>query len=203
MNPHFHVKRRQSRAAILRRRQEDADTYFTDAGVYPRGETATPTYVAVATNLRRPIVAASVTMAFSGVVAYGMLVVLLAAFSCCTAGPGRLVGGWKKHSVNEKPVFEELAHYAISQQVGGREYFDTVLELVDVDTQCGADETLEHLLCSCPALDQHRNTMVAQLRRMGLPSAASTDLLHPARNPSQVFKVVLGYLADTMLADRL
>ncbi|XP_037576226.1 salivary cystatin-L [Dermacentor silvarum] len=74
-------------------------------------------------------------MAFSGVVAYGMLVVLLAAFSCCTAGPGRLVGGWKKHSVNEKPVFEELAHYAISQQVGGREYFDTVLELVDVDTQ--------------------------------------------------------------------
>ncbi|KAH7936990.1 hypothetical protein HPB49_006993 [Dermacentor silvarum] len=70
-------------------------------------------------------------------------------------------------------------------------------------SQCGADETLEHLLCSCPALDQHRNTMVAQLRRMGLPSAASTDLLHPARNPSQVFKVVLGYLADTMLADRL
>ncbi|KAL1474440.1 hypothetical protein MTO96_020850 [Rhipicephalus appendiculatus] len=28
-----------------------------------------------------------------------------------------------------------LAHYAISQQVGGREFFDTVLELVEVETQ--------------------------------------------------------------------
>ncbi|XP_072145299.1 cystatin-2-like [Dermacentor andersoni] len=74
-------------------------------------------------------------MAFSGVAAYAIPAVLLAAFACCTAGPAGLVGGWKKHSITEKPVFEELAHYAISQQVGDREYFDTVLELVDVDTQ--------------------------------------------------------------------
>ncbi|KAH7949047.1 hypothetical protein HPB49_004484 [Dermacentor silvarum] len=78
-----------------------------------------------------------------------------------------------------------------------------VQRLLEAHVQCFVCETLEHLLCSCPALDQHRNTMVAQLRRMGLPSGTSTDLLHPARNPSQVFKVVLGYLADTMLADRL
>ncbi|KAH7942013.1 hypothetical protein HPB49_019727 [Dermacentor silvarum] len=32
---------------------------------------------------------------------------------------------------------------------------------------------------------------------------ASTNLAGATRNPSQVFKVVLGYLADTMLADRL
>ncbi|KAH7942532.1 hypothetical protein HPB49_025000 [Dermacentor silvarum] len=70
-------------------------------------------------------------------------------------------------------------------------------------TQCGADETLEHLLCFCPALDIHRATMVAQLRRMGLPSASSTDLLFPAGYSSRVFKVVLCYLADSMLADRL
>ncbi|KAH7960995.1 hypothetical protein HPB49_025614 [Dermacentor silvarum] len=36
MNPHFHVKRREARAAILRKRQEDADTHFTDAGSYNR-----------------------------------------------------------------------------------------------------------------------------------------------------------------------
>ncbi|KAH7978121.1 hypothetical protein HPB49_004501 [Dermacentor silvarum] len=36
MNPHFHVKRRQARAAILRKRQDDADTYFTDARLCPR-----------------------------------------------------------------------------------------------------------------------------------------------------------------------
>ncbi|KAH7974857.1 hypothetical protein HPB49_020443 [Dermacentor silvarum] len=35
MNPHFHMKWLQVRAAILRKRQEDADTYFTDAGLLP------------------------------------------------------------------------------------------------------------------------------------------------------------------------
>lgn len=45
--------------------------------------------------------------------------------------------------------------------------------------------------------------MVAQLRRMGLPSASSTDLLFPTRSSSRVFKVVLCYLANSKLADRL
>ncbi|KAH7953199.1 hypothetical protein HPB49_005863 [Dermacentor silvarum] len=44
---------------------------------------------------------------------------------------------------------------------------------------------------------------VSSAKTKDSPGASSTDLLHPARNPSQVFKVVLGYLADTMLADRL
>ncbi|KAH7937482.1 hypothetical protein HPB49_012661 [Dermacentor silvarum] len=76
-------------------------------------------------------------------------------------------------------------------------------EMIRLREECGEDETLEHLLCFCPALNQHRATMVAQLRRMGLPSASSTDLLFPARSSSRVFKVVLCYLADSMLADRL
>ncbi|KAH7934069.1 hypothetical protein HPB49_021062 [Dermacentor silvarum] len=70
-------------------------------------------------------------------------------------------------------------------------------------TQCGADETLEHLLCFCPALNQNRATMVAQLHRMGLPSTSSTGLFFPACSSSRVFKVLLCCLADSMLADRL
>ncbi|KAH7959026.1 hypothetical protein HPB49_007360 [Dermacentor silvarum] len=68
---------------------------------------------------------------------------------------------------------------------------------------CGADETLEHLLCFCPVLNKHRATMVTELRRMGLPSASCTDLLFPAHSSSRVFKVVLCYLDDSMLAGRL
>nr|AGW80658.1 cystatin 2b [Rhipicephalus microplus] len=55
----------------------------------------------------------------------------------CLIGAARsvLVGGWHRQSVGDNAMFEELAHFAISRQVGDREYFDTVLELVDVETQ--------------------------------------------------------------------
>ncbi|KAL1474441.1 hypothetical protein MTO96_020851 [Rhipicephalus appendiculatus] len=51
------------------------------------------------------------------------------------AAQSALVGGWHRHSVGDNALFEELAHFAVSRQVGDREYFDTVLELVDVETQ--------------------------------------------------------------------
>ncbi|KAL1471775.1 hypothetical protein MTO96_039740 [Rhipicephalus appendiculatus] len=74
-------------------------------------------------------------MSSFGVTACGIAVVLVAAFACTAAGPVGLVGGWEKHNVGDDAIFEELAHFAVSQQVDGREFFDTVLELVDVETQ--------------------------------------------------------------------
>ncbi|KAH7972207.1 hypothetical protein HPB52_009148 [Rhipicephalus sanguineus] len=60
--------------------------------------------------------------------------VLIAICQFGAAQPG-LPGGWHRHSVGDNTLFEELAHFAISRQVGDREYFDTVLELVDVESQ--------------------------------------------------------------------
>lgn len=60
--------------------------------------------------------------------------VLIAICQFGAAQPG-LPGGWHRHSVGDNALFEELAHFAISRQVGDREYFDTVLELVDVESQ--------------------------------------------------------------------
>ncbi|XP_075556928.1 mialostatin-like [Dermacentor variabilis] len=62
------------------------------------------------------------------------IVALFAVFQCCAADPV-LVGGWTRQSVGDNALFEELAHFAVSRQVGDREFFDTVLELVDVQTQ--------------------------------------------------------------------
>ncbi|KAH6926461.1 hypothetical protein HPB50_018721 [Hyalomma asiaticum] len=60
---------------------------------------------------------------------------LLVTCLLSVAEPTRLVGGWSRRNVGEDALFEELAHFAISKQVGDREYFDTVLEVVDVETQ--------------------------------------------------------------------
>ncbi|XP_065289896.1 cystatin-2-like [Dermacentor albipictus] len=62
------------------------------------------------------------------------IVALFVVFQCCAADPV-LVGGWTRQSVGGNALFEELAHFAVSRQVGDREFFDTVLELVDVQTQ--------------------------------------------------------------------
>nr|XP_050037667.1 salivary cystatin-L-like [Dermacentor andersoni] len=62
------------------------------------------------------------------------IVALFVVFQCCAADPV-LVGGWTRQNVGDNALFEELAHFAVSRQVGDREFFDTVLELVDVQTQ--------------------------------------------------------------------
>nr|XP_050037681.2 salivary cystatin-L2-like [Dermacentor andersoni] len=76
---------------------------------------------------------AAMVPAFTGL--FGMAVVLFAAFLCCASETPTIKGGWSRKSVGEDAIFEEVAHYAISQQVSGREFFDTVLELLEVETQ--------------------------------------------------------------------
>ncbi|CAN7938768.1 unnamed protein product [Ixodes hexagonus] len=45
-----------------------------------------------------------------------------------------LVGGWKTQDPTD-PRFVNLAHYAVSTQVEGRQYYDTVLQLLEAETQ--------------------------------------------------------------------
>ncbi|KAH6919497.1 hypothetical protein HPB50_029515 [Hyalomma asiaticum] len=59
MHPTFHIKRRRAMAPAMRKRQNDPDTYFTDAGLYPRTTTPTSAFVAVATNRSRTLAATS------------------------------------------------------------------------------------------------------------------------------------------------
>ena len=60
MHPTYHAKRRRARATALLRRQDDPDTYFADASLYPRTATPSPAFAAVATNRERTVAAASV-----------------------------------------------------------------------------------------------------------------------------------------------
>ncbi|XP_037570480.1 uncharacterized protein LOC119452331 [Dermacentor silvarum] len=96
------------------------------------------------------------------IAAGGIGVLFIVILQCFIADPVR-PGDWRRHSVDENPLFEELAHFAISRQVRDREYFDTVLELVDVESQgdatiyrikfkttestCGITETYSKRLC--------------------------------------------------------
>lgn len=46
--------------------------------------------------------------------------------------------------------------------------------------RCGDPETLEHLLCACPALAQDRSKVITAYRQQGLPAATISDLLFPS-----------------------
>ncbi|KAH7955653.1 hypothetical protein HPB52_002796 [Rhipicephalus sanguineus] len=46
-------------------------------------------------------------------------------------------------------------------------------------SRCGDMETLDQLLCSCPALAQERAVVTATYRRYGLPSSTTSQLVHP------------------------
>uniref|UniRef100_A0A4D5RM30 Putative cystatin iscys1 n=1 Tax=Ixodes scapularis TaxID=6945 RepID=A0A4D5RM30_IXOSC len=63
-----------------------------------------------------------------------LVCVVLAAAGSASRSKRALVGGWKTQDPTN-PKFENLAHYAVSTQVEGREYYDTVLELLEVQTQ--------------------------------------------------------------------
>lgn len=70
----------------------------------------------------------SATSCTLGVVAFGLLL-------CCFAEHHRLVGGWHKKDNTSDEHYHDLAHFAVSKQVEGREFFDTVLEITAVETQ--------------------------------------------------------------------
>ncbi|KAG0441307.1 hypothetical protein HPB47_015991 [Ixodes persulcatus] len=61
--------------------------------------------------------------------------VLLSLAVCGTLAGRSLPGGWRTRDPHSNPKFAELAHYAVSSQAGDSEFYDTVLELLAVQTQ--------------------------------------------------------------------
>ncbi|CAN7938767.1 unnamed protein product, partial [Ixodes hexagonus] len=60
---------------------------------------------------------------------------LLSLAIWCALATGSLPGGWTTKEPNSEAIFTDLAHYAVSSQVAGKEFYDTVLELLGVETQ--------------------------------------------------------------------
>ncbi|XP_065289864.2 cystatin-2-like [Dermacentor albipictus] len=71
---------------------------------------------------------------------FGLLVARSAIIACSEWQSYKMpeiprLGGWQKHNVSDDAIYEELAHFAVSKQVENRQFYDTVLELVDVEIQ--------------------------------------------------------------------
>ncbi|XP_037512374.1 uncharacterized protein LOC119389243 [Rhipicephalus sanguineus] len=66
-------------------------------------------------------------------------------------------------------------------------------------SRCGDIETLDHLLCSCPALAQERAAVTAAYRRYGLPSSTTNQLLHPVRPHVPAFHTLLEFVKSNGL----
>ncbi|XP_077535910.1 mialostatin-like [Haemaphysalis longicornis] len=62
-----------------------------------------------------------------GVMVFGLL---LGCFAEHT-----VVGGWDRQNDTSNPRYHEFAHFAVAKQVQGMEFFDTVLEVTEVQTQ--------------------------------------------------------------------
>uniref|UniRef100_A0A224Z5T3 Tick transposon n=1 Tax=Rhipicephalus zambeziensis TaxID=60191 RepID=A0A224Z5T3_9ACAR len=65
--------------------------------------------------------------------------------------------------------------------------------------RCGAEETLEHIICSCPALAGARCEMVRRYRLLGLPAATVEDFLFPARSRIAALRAFLKFAAPADL----
>nr|QGW58124.1 cystatin [Haemaphysalis flava] len=74
-------------------------------------------------------------MALSGATAFTLVLVLTGFLLCCFAEHKNLKGGWRRQNQTSDEHYHSLAHFAVAKQVDGREFFDTVLEITDVETQ--------------------------------------------------------------------
>ncbi|KAL1469677.1 hypothetical protein MTO96_040929 [Rhipicephalus appendiculatus] len=64
-----------------------------------------------------------------------LLAVWAGVFLGSCHGSPRVTADWVQHKPDESPVYMELAHYAVSTQVGNRTVYDTVVKLVHISTQ--------------------------------------------------------------------
>ncbi|KAH6929272.1 hypothetical protein HPB50_025931 [Hyalomma asiaticum] len=69
-------------------------------------------------------------------------------------------------------------------------------------SRCGADETLEHIICSCPAFDAERRLLVRRYRLLGLPASSADHFLFPARQTLPALRAFLAF-ADAADLSRL
>uniref|UniRef100_A0A6M2E659 Putative tick cistatins 1 n=1 Tax=Amblyomma tuberculatum TaxID=48802 RepID=A0A6M2E659_9ACAR len=62
---------------------------------------------------------------------------------CFVLLPGAVIGaslqgGYYRRRVDADPIYSQMAHYAIAQHTAHHEYFDTLLDLFQVDVQSAA-----------------------------------------------------------------
>lgn len=74
-------------------------------------------------------------MLSSAIALTAIMAAVFVAVPCSAEDHIPTFGGFQRKNVGDNPIYEELAHFAISKQVANREFFDTVLELLEVDTQ--------------------------------------------------------------------
>uniref|UniRef100_A0A131YKS8 Tick transposon n=1 Tax=Rhipicephalus appendiculatus TaxID=34631 RepID=A0A131YKS8_RHIAP len=65
--------------------------------------------------------------------------------------------------------------------------------------RCGAEETLEHIICSCPALAGERCEMVRRYRLLGFPATTVEDFLFPARSRIAALRAFLKFAVPAEL----
>lgn len=74
-------------------------------------------------------------------------ILLLVGLACCTGSS--MPGGWTEQAPESNPEYLKLAHFAVSQQTSGRRYYDTVLELLRVETQVSVGVIRRHIFGNC------------------------------------------------------
>lgn len=60
------------------------------------------------------------------------------AIFTCVASSDSLPGGYYRRRPDSDPVYNQMAHFAIAQHTASHEFFDTVLDLFQVDVQSSA-----------------------------------------------------------------
>ncbi|XP_037499430.1 salivary cystatin-L isoform X1 [Rhipicephalus sanguineus] len=115
---------------------------------------------------------------------YGLVMAMLAVVACSGNEPIPVLGGWQKHNVGDNAIYEELAHFAISKQVAGRQFFDTVLELVDVETQvvAGINYRIKFKITesTCRITDVYSKTTCVPKSRENVKDVCTASVVDPA-----------------------
>lgn len=60
------------------------------------------------------------------------------AISSCVVSSDSLPGGYYRRRPDSDPVYTQMAHFAIAQHTASHEFFDTLLDLFQVDVQSSA-----------------------------------------------------------------
>nr|WGH08198.1 type 2 cystatin protein 2 [Haemaphysalis doenitzi] len=97
-------------------------------------------------------------MALSNAAAFTLAVTVFGLLLGCFA-EHRLVGGWHRRNDTSHPRYHELAHFAVAKNVRGLEFFDTVLEITEVQTQVVAGTnyriTFKTAESTCPVTETY------------------------------------------------
>ncbi|XP_065289897.1 cystatin-2-like [Dermacentor albipictus] len=124
-------------------------------------------------------------MTSSTVALFGLLVAL-SAIIACSEGQIPVFGGWQKRKVGDDAIYEELAHFAVSKQVRNQQFYDTVLELVDVETQvvAGTNYRIKFKITesTCKVTEAYSKTACVPKSRETVKDVCTAQIFVPLTN---------------------